>query len=169
MFALIPIIDFAKARAGVLSVALCMGLGMPVNGADKPKLPDGPGKDTTERLCGSCHGVGLMLSKRESRDGWSGIVEDMIRRGAKGSDDEFGEAVDYLAATFSKSTPAARININEASEKQLVSALGISQEQGKAVVQHREAKGKFSTIDDLLKVPGIDAAAVEAKKSIIDF
>src|SRR4051795_12607249 len=74
----------------------------PMMGAEKSRLPEGSGKETTERLCGSCHGANILLSKRESRDGWSGIVEDMIQRGAKGTDEEFGEVVDYLVAHFPK-------------------------------------------------------------------
>ena len=138
-------------------------------GADKPKLPDGPGKAATITLCGTCHAAELVMNRRETIDGWNGVVEDMIRRGAKGSDDEFGEVVDYLVANFPKVTAAAKINVNKASAKDLASGLGITDDQAAAIVQHREAKGAFKSIEDLQKVPGIDSSVIEAKKSKLDF
>jgi len=73
--------------------------------ADKPALPEGPGKATTQKVCGSCHAAELLLNRRESREGWSAVVEDMIRRGTKASDDEFAEVIDYLAEYLSKKSP----------------------------------------------------------------
>ena len=138
-------------------------------GADKPKLPEGPGKAATIKLCGSCHAAELVMNRRETIEGWSGVVEDMIRRGAKGSDDEFGEVVDYLAGNFPKSAAVAKINVNKAGAKDLASALGITDEQANAIVQYRETKGDFKSIEDLQKVPGIDASVIEAKKSKLEF
>ena len=77
--------------------------------ADKPALPEGPGKATTQKVCGSCHAAELLLNRRESREGWSAVVEDMIRRGTKASDDEFAEVIDYLAEYLSKKTPKNKI------------------------------------------------------------
>src|SRR4051794_35041720 len=91
-------------RDGLFSSVVLTGCvaGMLLPGAEKPKLPEGPGKVATEKLCGTCHGAEVVMSKRESRDGWNGIVDDMIQRGAKGTDDELGEVVDYLTAHFSR-------------------------------------------------------------------
>ncbi|MBN9658168.1 MAG: helix-hairpin-helix domain-containing protein [Acidobacteria bacterium] len=93
----------------------------------------------------------------------------MIQRGAKGDDDQWGEVVDYLSQHLSKSTPVARVNVNTADEKDLAAGLGIPDAQGAAIVKYRAEKGKFKTIEDLLKVPGLKAAAIEARKSSIDF
>ena len=144
-------------------------LGIPALAADKPKLPDGPGKETTQRICGSCHAAEIFMSRRESRDGWNGIVADMIMRGMKGSDEEFGEAVDYLVANFSKSARPAKVNVNKATAKELVSVLGLTGEQASAIVEHRESKGAFKTLEDLQKVPGLDAAEIDGKKSKLEF
>ncbi|MGJ5815324.1 ComEA family DNA-binding protein [Paludibaculum fermentans] len=142
---------------------------LPVEAQQKSKLPDGAGRATTEKLCGSCHGTNIFLNRRESREGWSGIVEDMIQRGAKGDDDQWGEVVDYLTQHLSKSTPVARINVNTADEKDLSAGLGIPDAQGAAIVKYRTENGKFKTVEDLLKVPGLKVAAVQARKSSIDF
>jgi competence protein ComEA len=137
--------------------------------ADQAKLPDGPGKETTARVCGACHGVEIAVSRRESRDGWVAVVEDMIQRGAKGTDEEFGEAVEYLAAHFSKSTPGGKINVNSATAKDLSGSLAISDQDAAAIVQYREEKGKFKSFEDLAKVPGIDVSKLEEKKARLAF
>ena len=94
-------------------------------GADKPKLPDGKGKDTMLRLCSSCHGPEIVLGKKLTRDGWSQIVVNMIQRGAQGSDDEFADIVDYLtnvvSADAAKSAPTG-----VAAAKHLQTSLGIA-------------------------------------------
>jgi competence protein ComEA len=131
--------------------------------ADKPKLPEGPGKETMVRICGGCHGAEIVLGKRLDRDGWSEIVANMIQRGAQGSDDEFSEIVDYLTNIVSK------INVNQATAQQLQSGLGLSEKEATAILHYRDEKGDFKTVDDLKKVPGVDAAKIEAKRGLLAF
>jgi competence protein ComEA len=131
--------------------------------ADKPKQPEGPGKETMVRICGGCHGAEIVLGKRLDRDGWSQIVVNMIQRGAQGSDDEFADIVDYLTNTVSK------INVNQATAQQLQSGLGLSEKESAAILHYRDEKGDFKTIDDLKKVPGLDAAKIDAKRSLLAF
>ena len=137
--------------------------------ADKPQLPDGPGKATTQKVCGSCHAAELVMNRRESREGWSAVIQDMIMRGTKGTDEEFGEVADYLVANFPKSRPLPKVNVNKASAGELAIVLGITDEKAEAIVKHREEKGDFKTIEDLQKVPGLDAQAVGAKKNRLVF
>jgi competence protein ComEA len=135
--------------------------------ADKPKLPDGPGKATLERICSSCHGPEIVLGKKLTRDGWSQIVMNMIQRGAQGTDDEFADVVDYLTKTVS--VEAAKVNVNTATAAQLQKGLEITDKDADAILQYRQANGDFKSVDDLKKVPGIDAAKIEAKKGKLSF
>jgi len=64
----------------------------------------------------------VAVSRRENADGWNAVVLQMIKRGAKGTNDEFGEVVDYLAEHFSKSQAEPRIPVNTASVEQLATA-----------------------------------------------
>ena len=41
-----------------------------------------------------------MTKLRNAEDGWSAVVDDMVSRGAQGTDDEFNRVVKYLARTF---------------------------------------------------------------------
>jgi len=129
------------------------------------KLPDGPGKATAQKVCGSCHGAELVLGRQEDREAWGSIVNDMIQRGATGTDDEFYDVVDYLATNFSKTSPVIKINVNKATAKDLEGALRLPPKQAAAIVHQREEKGEFKSIEDLKKVPGIDAAKIEANKN----
>lgn len=156
------------AALAVLAGAVLWLAAAPASGAEKATLPDGPGKATTEKVCGSCHGVNILMAKRESRDGWNGIVEDMIQRGTKATDDEFGEVVDYLSEHFSKNAPPPHVNVNKANRKDLVTILAITPAQAGAIIQYREANGDFKTVDDVKKVPGL-ADVIEAKKNRLDF
>ncbi|MCU1262387.1 MAG: hypothetical protein JWO80_5272, partial [Bryobacterales bacterium] len=125
------------------------------------KLPDGPGKDTTQKVCGSCHGAELVIGRQETRETWGAVVDDMIQRGANGTEEEFYQVVDYLAVNFSPTSPAMKINVNKASAKDLATALRLPQKQADAIIEHRTAKGGFKSVEELEKVPGIDAKKIE--------
>jgi competence protein ComEA len=157
-------------RAALPSMAVVLSAASWIAFADeKPKLPDGAGKETTVKVCGTCHAAEIVMSRRESREGWSGVVEDMIQRGLKGTDEEFGEAVDYLVANFPKGAPLPKVNVNKADVAGLVAGLGIQGGQAAAIVKYRQEKGSYKSVEDLLKVPGINANAIEAKKNRLEF
>ena len=154
----------------VMKFLLMLTMLLPAAAAEeKPKLPDGQGKATTEKLCGTCHGVGIFINRRESREGWNGIIEDMLHRGMKGEDEDLGEVSDYLSQFLSKTAPGAKVNMNLGSAKAIMSTLGIPEAQATAIVKYRLANGKFNALEDLLKVPGLDAAAIESQKAKLDF
>lgn len=141
-------------------------IGMVVGTAQNTKqLPEGPGRKTTERLCGSCHGFGNFIRKRDSREGWNNVIEDMIRRGAKGEEEEWAEVSDYLVAQFSP----VRVNVNQATAQQIAEGLQVKAAVAAAIVKHREASGPFKGFDDLAKVAGVDVAVLEARRMFIDY
>ena len=132
------------------------------------QLPEGPGKEETERLCKGCHELERSVSRRQDRDGWQMTLTKMVALGTKGTDKELAVILDYL----SKNYPAAEvppINVNEASAIELESRLSLRRSQAAAVIAYREKNGKFKSIEDLKKVPNIDAAKIEEKKDRIIF
>src|SRR3984885_4084006 len=89
---------------------------LPVS-AQAQDLPEGEGKDLVEDRCSSCHGLDLLLAEHDSKQRWSGIVNDMVSRGASGTAEEIQTIVDYLAANFGPE--AAKINVNTAAGEEL--------------------------------------------------
>ena len=53
--------------------------------------------------------------------------------------------------------------------KDLESRLTLTRSQAAAIIQYRTKKGSFKSIEDLKKVPGVDAAKIEAKKDRLVF
>lgn len=66
------------------------------------QLPEGPGKAVVLRICSGCHPAEIVLTHRDTKEGWEIIVRNMVDKGANGTDDEFNEVIDYLAAHFPK-------------------------------------------------------------------
>src|SRR5262245_48998630 len=66
---------------------------------DKP-LPDGPGKEETQKLCSRCHDLDKSVSINQDRAGWQRTIEKMLAFGAKATDQEFKAVLDYLAKNF---------------------------------------------------------------------
>jgi competence protein ComEA len=153
---------FSPLAIGLLAGALLMN-------AQAVKLPDGPGKATTEKVCGACHGAELVIGRQETREAWGAIVNEMVQRGAVGTDDELYQVVDYLSANFSKTSPVIKINVNKATAKDLEKALRLSESQAAAVVRWREQKGDFKSVDELEKVPGLEATKIEGGKNRLSF
>ena len=49
-------------------------------------LPDGPGRAVVERMCTTCHGLNVVTGQRMTKQHWADQVDDMVSRGAVGSD-----------------------------------------------------------------------------------
>ena len=132
------------------------------------QLPDGPGKEQTIRVCKDCHELERVVAPRLNRDGWKGTIDKMITLGAQGSDEDFDVILDYLAKNY-PADELPKINVNKATAIELESALSLKRSESAAVIEYRAKHGPFKSIDDLKKVPGIDAAKVEAKKDRLTF
>ena len=78
------------------------------------QLPDGPNREVAQRVCSGCHSVQMFVGRGMTREQWGGVVSNMIGRGAKISDEEFDQIVNYLATALPPgnqaggSTPVAK-------------------------------------------------------------
>ena len=70
-------------------------------------LPEGQGKAEFQRICGSCHSVVIATSQRMTQAQWTGVVNDMVSRGAQGSQQDLDNVVSYLATHFGQGAPPA--------------------------------------------------------------
>ena len=63
-------------------------------------LPDGKGKAEFQRICANCHTAAMATRVRNSSDGWKSVVNDMVGRGAQGSQEDLDNVVLYLSTNF---------------------------------------------------------------------
>jgi competence protein ComEA len=127
-------------------------------------LPDGPGKDLVEAICSDCHTTERIAAQQLTRPQWADKVLEMLQEAPDVKQSERDTIVEYLAKSF-----PARANVNQAAAKELQAVLEISPESAAAIVRYRQQKGSFKTFDDLKKVPGVDAAKLDAKREIITY
>ncbi|MGP5361200.1 ComEA family DNA-binding protein [Psychrobacter celer] len=76
-------------------------------------------------------------------------------------------AYDYLLAQENAKIQArdeATVNINRASEGELVSLNGIGSSKAQAIILYRDMFGEFKTVDELAKVKGIGAKTIEKNR-----
>ena len=128
------------------------------------RLPKGAGLETVKRVCSPCHSAENVAGMAKTREEWGALVGEMAADGAQGTEDEFNEIVDYLASHFPKT-----INANKASAADLASALDLSAKEADAMVHYRQEKGSFKSVEDVEKVPGLDAKKIESKKDRLTF
>src|SRR5690349_15424384 len=100
------------------------------------QMPDGPGREETERLCKNCHELVRSVALHQDRDGWQTTVDKMVALGAKGSEKEFQAVVDYLAKNF-PAGDVIRINVNKARAIDLESGLTLKRSQAAAIIEYR--------------------------------
>ena len=133
-----------------------------------PELPAGAGKDTLVRVCSKCHSPDNVIANGQDRAGWEATITKMAGFGAVGTDDEFTEILDYLVKNFPAGS-SGPVNVNKATASQMESGLGLTVAEAEAVVDYRKKNGDFKTIDDLKKVPDVDAKKLDAKKDRLSF
>jgi competence protein ComEA len=159
-------------RAVLLAACLCLaatGLrtGAPVRAATPAlQLPDAPGRETLLKVCSTCHQPERAASVRLTREGWEEVVADMIRRGAKGTPEEFAFVTEYLATHF-LGEAARPLNINTASQIDLESVAGLLRREASAVRSWIEKNGICNDLADLKEVPGLDYKKIEDRKDFL--
>jgi competence protein ComEA len=132
------------------------------------QLPEGPGRAETEKLCKGCHELARSVSRRQDRDGWRATLDKMVAFGTKGTDEEFALILDYLSKNFAAEA-LPPVNVNTAAAIELESRLSLRRSQAAALIAYRKKHGKFESIDDVKKVPGLDVEKIEEKKDRIVF
>lgn len=129
--------------------------------------PAGPGKDVFLQTCSSCHGPETVIGHNLDVSGWTDVLNQMIQNGAQGSNDDFSAILQYLVTNFGPMP--AKVNINKATAMNLRSWLGMPEKEAEAIAAYRQQHGDFKTLDDLKKVPGVDANYIDSEKNLLTF
>jgi competence protein ComEA len=127
------------------------------------QLPEGPGKEETVKMCGTCHPADRAASVRLTRVGWQETMTKMVGLGAKGTDQELEAVLTYLSTNF-KGEGRKPLNLNTATSIDLESIGGMLRKESAAWIAARKAQGPCKTIDDLKKVSGVDFKKIEERR-----
>jgi len=141
--------------------AVSLAAALAAQGGD---LPDGKGKEVLQRMCTNCHGLDQVTTNRYSKKFWGSVVDDMVSRGAEGSDEDVNVLIGYLSRNFGKP-----VNINTASAKEIEAGLSFTPAASEALVKYRTDNGAFKSYEELQKVPGLNAGLLEEQKKNIAF
>lgn len=158
-------------RCALITLALTFFAGITLapssTGQERP-LPDGSGKEEARKLCAGCHELEKSFATRQDRAGWQSTLEKMVSYGMKATEKDIETVLEYAVRNF-PADEVPKIKVNEAKAIELESGLSLRRSQAAAVIQYREKNGPFKSIEDLKKVPGIDAAKIKAKKDRLVF
>jgi competence protein ComEA len=113
-------------------------------------------------VCTKCHNLQLVTDTPRSYDDWHDTVQQMVDRGASGTDEQFDDIMDYLHRTITT------INVNTAVAEELEIVLKVPDTTAQAIIARRSTQ-KFTGLADLKSVPGVDAPTVDAKARLIFF
>lgn len=113
-------------------------------------------------VCAKCHNLQMVMDTPMSYDAWRDTVQRMVDQGARGTDEQFEDIMDYLHRTMTT------INVNAADADELEVVLNVPETAAKAIIARRSTR-KFSGLADLKSVTGVDGATVDAKARLIFF
>src|SRR5262249_51788215 len=103
------------------------------------------------------------LGQLKTHDEWAKTLDEMANNGAQGTDEEWNQIQAYLDQHYSL------ILVNKAPARDLAPMLDVANEVAEAIVRTRSENGNFKTLDDLKRVPGVDAAKIDARKDRLIF
>jgi competence ComEA-like helix-hairpin-helix protein len=121
------------------------------------------GHETTENVCTECHDIDVVTALRRTPRDWNNTVTTMAQRGANATDDQFATIKKYLTRYY------GLVAVNSAAAEEFSAVLGLTAKDANAIVEYRNANGKFADVEALAKVPGIDKSKIEAQSDALVF
>jgi competence protein ComEA len=120
-------------------------------------------KALLETVCGACHETGVVAGPFRTPPEWDEVIDKMKSYGSAAAPEQFAQVRAYLLRTYGKA------NVNTAAATDLGPVLDITAMVAEGLVTYRQQNGSFKTLDDLKKVPGLEAAKVDARKARVSF
>lgn len=133
-------------------------------------LPDGEGKSLAMLSCSSCHDVRQMIIQKKTASGWRTSVQTMVSMYKAPLDNEDVPVLtEYLSRHFGKTNPIEQLpmDINSSSAESLARLPGISSDIARAIVDTRERKGPFESIEELARVEGIEGPVLKRIRAYV--
>jgi competence ComEA-like helix-hairpin-helix protein len=143
---------------------------LPISSAFAQKdFPDGPAKEYVNKICLQCHEPSQLLSQKRSESDWKTTVARMATKGVAAPPEQYDAIAAYMAKNFGKEEDAAKINMNKAKAEEIVTVIGLTPDEAKALVAYREKHGDYREWGEMLVVYGVDGRKLEAAKDKMSF
>jgi competence protein ComEA len=123
---------------------------------------DAADKAAFQAVCGSCHKTDMISGLRAESE-WLEVIQQMVKIGAKGTNEQFDRVIRVLLANYTK------VNVNTATAAEIAPVLDTGEALAERIVRWRNEKGSFVSIEQLKQIPGIDAAKLESRRGRIVF
>lgn len=115
------------------------------------------------KVCVRCHPSEKIVEARRYPEQWDQVIEQMVARGATGTDAEFDAVYDYLVSQY------GRVQINSATADEIAQVLHLEQGVAETIVQQRRTRGPIADFDALKAVPGVPVDELEKLRDAIVF
>src|SRR4051812_19538585 len=66
------------------------------------------GAEVLKNVCGVCHTPQIVVARRRTRAQWQETIDKMISLGAKASEEDFAQVLNYLTAEYGREEPNER-------------------------------------------------------------
>ena len=110
------------------------------------------------KVCTRCHGSALFLNAPRSSGRWEQTYAQMAKNGARGSIPELNRVVHYMQKNLTV------VNVNTSPPDELAPTLQAGDEAVNTILARRAAK-RFTGVDDLATIRGVDRSVLEKLKS----
>ena len=126
--------------------------------------PDPADAKAVAAVCTACHSSAQFLTAARPYLRWEHTMQDMLDRGAVGTDEQLDHVLSYLVKNITI------VNVNASPPDQLIMTLQIPGAVAEEIVNRRTAHA-FTNVDELKAVKGINADVVQklAAKKLIEF
>ena len=132
-------------------------------------FPDGAAKEYVNKICLQCHQPAQLLSQHRTEDDWKKTIARMATKGISAPAEQFDAIAVYMAKNFGKEEDTSKLNINKAKAEDIVTVLGLTPEEARAVIAYRDKHGEYREWGDILVVYGVDGQKIEAAKDKMTF
>jgi competence protein ComEA len=132
-------------------------------------FPDGPAKEYVNRICLQCHQPAQLLSQKRTESDWKKTVARMAQKGVSAPTEQFDAVAAYMAKNFGKAEDTTKLNMNKAKPEEIVSVIGLTPDEAKALVTYRDKHGEYREWGEMLVVYGVDGRKLEAAKDKMSF
>jgi len=156
---------FKPALTGILALSSLL-----ISPARAQKdFPDGPAREYVNKICLQCHEPAQLLSQKRSESDWKATVARMALKGVPAPTEQYDAIAVYMAKNFPKQEDATKINMNKAKAEEIVTVIGLTADEAKALVTYREKHGDYREWGEMLVVYGVDGRKLEAAKDKMSF